>query len=130
MFDVQLKSAMEEKLQGMLDRIAGLEDAIAQELTDWQVQDMNRKYPHTDQSTGTASTMIYPRSRLNTPRRRAIIRGRHFETDSDGNLRPIGATVHRPVIRKKKTRPILRAVLIELLQARMKALGERTLSWQ
>ena len=116
MLDIQLKTAMEEKLQAMLDRIAGLEDAIVQELTEWQVDDMHRKYPKTDASTGAASTTIYPRSRTNTPRRRAIARARKSRTGTSRGI------THQ--------RPILRAVLIELLQARMKALGERTLKWQ
>ncbi len=115
MLDFQLKVAMEDKLQGMLDRIAGLEDAIVQELTDWQVEDMKRKYPKTDQSTGVASTTIYPRSRTNTPRRRAIVRKARTGTN-------------RGVVRHK--RPILRRVLIDLLEQRMRALGERTLNWQ
>ncbi len=114
MLDFQLKTALEDKLQGMLDRIAGLEDAIAQELTDWQVDDMNRKYPKTDQTTGAASTVIYPRSRTNTPRRRAIVRKR-----GSGSGRIVG-----------RKRPILRAVLVQLLQERMRALGEKTLKWQ
>lgn len=115
MLDFQLKTAMDDKLQAMLDRIADLEGAIADELTAWQVEDMNRKYPKTDMSTGAASTMIYPRSRTNTPRRRAIVKRNRSGVKS----RIVG-----------KKRPILRAVLIELLQARMRALGERTLNWQ
>lgn len=114
MLDIALKSAIEEKLQGMLDRIAELPDDIAQELTDWQVQDMHRKYPETTHGGGgPAVTTIFPRSRTNTPRRRAI----RTKTGSKGTI-------------ARGKRPILRAVLIEILQARMKALGERTLTWR
>ena len=43
MFDINIKSAVEDRLNEMIDRIANLEGEIADELVAWQTEDMKSK---------------------------------------------------------------------------------------
>jgi hypothetical protein len=118
MLETSFSSALEEKLTAMLERMDNIGYEIVQELHDWQVEDMHRKYPNISQAGDAVSTKVWPRSRTNTPRRRAIAKSGGKAKSSKG----------RTYIRRQ--RPILRPMLIESLRERMHALAERTMSWQ
>ena len=120
MIELAIVEAMEERLLGLVERIGELDERIASELFNWQVEDMNRRYPHVERTGEESKTSVWPRSRLNTPRRRAIHRAKQ--------ARRIAPTVRAPVRRSK--RPILRPVLAERLRQRMAQLGRQTFEWE
>lgn len=121
----ELETLIRENLSGqmesLLERIDGLDAEIAAELHAWQVEDMNRKYPETTQTADGATTSVWPRSRTNTPRRRAIA------------IAAAKATLRRKGVKGNvgpSKRPILRPMLAERLRERMAELGKRVLTWR
>lgn len=118
--EVMIREQVSDKMEALLTRIDGLDTEIAAELHAWQVEDMNRKYPETHQTSEGATTSVWPRSRTNTSRRRAIAYAR-AQLRKKGIKGPVGV---------RSNRPILRPMLVEKLRERMAELGKRTLSWQ
>ena len=107
----------EERIGGMLEKLAVL--PVAAELTAWQREDMNRRYPNTEEiNQTTALTLIWPRSRRQVarqnraPRRKPLLRGRATRI-----AKPAG------------DRPILRPELFDRLCERMSAMMARELQW-
>jgi hypothetical protein len=120
MFVVSLDtSKFDATLESMLKQLNAFPHKMADELTAWQVEDMHRKFPNTDLKENTATTKIWPRSRMP-------------ETDKT----KIRAAMRRPVIRKGSAKPssgnraILRPELYEKLVKRMDELMSKELSWQ
>jgi hypothetical protein len=112
----------------MADRIDSFAKTdMPQGLTDWQVQDMRRKYPETSveevsNEESNASTMIYPRSR--TYAQRHPHRGH-----------PVA--IHKPVLSSMPhmkhsllRHPILRPELFDMLLSRMSALLSEKIKWR
>lgn len=119
MFELAIISAMEERLLKITENIGNLEEHIGQELHDWQVQDMNRKYPETKIVKGEAQTSVWPRSRTNTNRRRALAAAAKVNKSKGVSNKGF----------KFKKRPILRPVLVQALHERMHDLGKRVMQW-
>jgi len=103
---------------------------IHDELVDWQVEDMHRKYPNIDSDQEYVSwfTLIWPRSRTydQTHQRGHIVAMRRQASRRAAAARPLSTpTLSRSVGK----RPILREALLNRLIERMgDLLGER-LSW-
>ncbi len=103
---------------------------VGQEFLDWQTEDMNRNYPtlaagetHWGADDSSWVTLIYPRSRLSSKRRRA---------GTSGAGRARRSTAAPRVVRKGVItvgrRPILRAELFDKLRERMRALLSKLVS--
>jgi hypothetical protein len=101
---------------------------MPQGLTDWQTEDMNRKYPETNTDEVSAanqtsvSTPIFPRSRT-------------YEQMHPHRSRPVAvrkpALASMPRLLKSTLRhPILRPELFDKLYSRMVALLDDKLKWQ
>jgi hypothetical protein len=125
MFDLEFDAKpLEQKFAQMAAKLEALPTAIASQLTDWQTEDMKRKYPNTDLQDNVAATTIWPRSRLElaevAPRRLVRTMRRRTRELRQGRLPP-GQRV--------STRPILRPALLEQLHERMIALLE-SLTWR
>jgi hypothetical protein len=114
---------------GRITYFGGVE--MPKELSDWQVQDMNRKRPNTKRSrwrrgSTKAQTLVRPHSRYETQRstlyqRRLLRRLR----------RATGRRIITDYIQLKRSRrPILRESLIEQLNVRMFQAMRETISWQ
>jgi hypothetical protein len=112
----------------MLQRLKDFPDKIADELVTWQIQDMRRHYTNVDRPDDmTATTDIWPRSRISRPYIRHGERGR-----------PRGRDMHREPQRPKplepgqrsqrSTRPILRESLWLMLVDRVRVLIQ-DLNW-
>lgn len=123
--DVDL-SGFTASLDNMVKQLNELPQEMAGQMTEWQTEDMNRKYPNTSFGTAgnvsTAETDIWPRSRkdLAQPKRRLPVRAlrrRQREKRARG-------TMPSP-----STRPILRQSLWTQLVTRMTRLLE-TVRWQ
>jgi hypothetical protein len=114
-------SKLVETLNSMEAQLKNFPTDMGQELTDWQTEDMNRRYPNTTVDETSASTEIWPTSRLNDQKR--IVAA----------LRSRGKKVAQPVARVKgagSQRPILREELYEKLVTRMDKLMSEKLSWR
>jgi hypothetical protein len=109
---------------------------MPQGLTDWQVQDMKRKYPETDleENIGdevSATTTIYPRSRTYDQTHPYQHRPAHL-------MHHVVATaVRKPVLssmpRLKHSiirHPILRPELFDMLFSRMTAILSEKIKWR
>ncbi len=107
----------------MLQQVEKLgKEQIAEELTEWQKQDMHRKIPNTKQEDDvTVSTEIWPRSRVSMARD-LLRHQRGKPTVVQLTPRASGAAAHH--------RPILRSELLDMLCVRMAALMNRVLRWQ
>lgn len=120
-------SAVQHRLNEMQKSIHELaEHGMQQELHDWQVEDMKRKFPNTeDPSFLSSETTIWPRSRTYEKTHK----GRAFKQQK----RPLSAlprlvgTLGKP---GTSHRPILRPALYDKLIERMAALMARTLTWR
>jgi hypothetical protein len=114
-----------EKLASTIDgMIANIEklgkQELGTELTNWQVEDMHRKYPNTDAADNTASTEIWPRSRASQ---------RYVPRQGPRQRRRVLIT--KPRMRQGRiisVRPILRPELYQKLVERFTALLEK-LTW-
>jgi hypothetical protein len=102
---------------------------IHDELIDWQVEDMHRKYPniHSDQEYVSWFTLIWPRSRTyDQTHQRGHIRAMRRSSRRAAAARPLSTPT---IPRGMGKRPILREALLNRLIERMSdLLGER-LSW-
>jgi hypothetical protein len=110
-------TAFDATLAAMQTQLAAFPQTMADELTNWQTEDMNRKYPNTTLQNNEATTTIWPTSRLPQKKRQAQLRKPPIR-------RP------QPGPRIKSKRPILRPELFDKLDARMVALLEGRLAWQ
>lgn len=118
--------AAQQRLNDMQVAIHDLaEHGMQQELRDWQVEDMKRRFPNTEDPTFLSSeTTIWPRSR--TYEQTHKNRVRTFRKPMSALPRLVG-TLGRP---GTSHRPILRPALYERLIERMGALMARTLTWR
>lgn len=121
MFEVKVEGVEEllAKLNKYDAQIKALHHTMPDELTDWQREDMKRKYPNTQvDSTDTetkATTSIWPRSR-----------------QPSKDKRRLGPKQHQPVKRGpvvRSNRPILRAELLRQLWDRMVRLTAEAMKW-
>jgi hypothetical protein len=110
-------AAFDATLAAMQMQLAAFPQAMADELTNWQTEDMNRKYPNTMLQNNEATTNIWPTSRLPQKKRQEQLKKPPLR-------RP------QPGPRIKSQRPVLRPGLFDKLDARMVALMEGRLSWQ
>jgi hypothetical protein len=123
MFNIEVKSeVVEQRFDAMMERVKTFaHEEMPQGLTDWQTEDMRRKYPETaTEATGampndvSASTMIYPRSRT-------------YEATHPHRAHPVAkrkaVLSSMPLLRKSAMQhPILRQELFDKLVTRMSAM--------
>jgi hypothetical protein len=120
-------SEVTDAIDKLLENVHTLPDDFATELTEWQTEDMRRKYPETDRpDENTAETDVYPRSRTwhkqptgqppGRPRRSSFLR-------VPRGARPKSPTGQRSGFRSG--RPILRRELFESLSDRIGELLRR-----
>jgi hypothetical protein len=112
---------LNKKFDALIDRIKDLPRTVPVELTAWQNDDMRRARPNTDAAGDQASTMIWPRSRLELEGKRPP-RARYLRRNAGRRRGP-------PQPRGRSSRPILRPELFEKLCERMMALLKRTMKW-
>ena len=104
-------------LEGLAEQLAKLPDQLADELSNWQTEDMKRRYPNIDRpDQNTATTEIWPRSRM----------PHQYVPTGKSRGRPAGSVNRAPLKLKGapgqvsySTRPILRDVLWDSLQERV-----------
>jgi hypothetical protein len=114
-------SHLVETLANMEEQLKSFPQDIGIELTDWQTEDMRRKYPNTTVDETSASTEIWPTSRL-------------VERD-DKKIKATfvkqRAAVRKPTVSLKgnTNRPILRPELYDKLVKRMDQLMSEKLAW-
>lgn len=108
MLDVHFDtSAIAGKLDALFERMAGLDNALPEELAAWQRDDMNRQRPVIERPMRLAArTTIWPTSRRLLARRILALR------------------------RMGSRRPILRPELYDALRARMRELLQTTVAWR
>ncbi|MFH0298360.1 hypothetical protein AAFX91_14175 [Bradyrhizobium sp. 31Argb] len=125
MFSVVLDDVINlvTKFDKLAEQVGNLHQAVPEELTAWQRDDMRRKYPNmTVTATGNqtaAVTLIWPRAR--------------FERPQPGKQATRGPKVYRPrgVVGRQPTsnRPILREELKDQLDQRMLGLTREAMKW-
>jgi hypothetical protein len=130
MLNIEVKTEkIMDRFETMTKQIETLgKEEMPQGLTDWQVEDMRRKYPETavDETAApdvSATTMIYPRSRT------------YEQTHPHRGHRPVAvrkpALSSMPRLRTSLMRhPILRPELFDKLYSRMVALLSEKLKWR
>ena len=109
-----------QTLDSMAAQLAGFPQEMADELTNWQTEDMRRKYPNTVLRGSEATTVIWPRSRLSQKKTRTGV----------ARLAIRRAVRAMPRMRIKSRRPILREELFEKLDERMVRLMGGRLQWR
>ncbi len=127
MFEVKIDGLDQllKKFDTFGKQIEELQQAVPQQLVDWQRDDMHRTFPNLKVDTSgnetAASTEIWPRSRL---------------PSKDTHRPRQGPKQHSParVMPKqhallRSTRPILRDELLQKLQDRMTALTTEAMKW-
>jgi hypothetical protein len=119
-------SEVTDAIDKLLENVHALPDDFADELTEWQAEDMRRKYPETDRpDENTAETEVFPRSRTWHKRSTGQPPGRPRRS---GFLRvPRGARPKSPTGPRSgfSGRPILRRELFESLSDRIGELLRR-----
>lgn len=108
-----------KSLDAMQEQIHQFPQEMAAELTRWQSEDMNRRYPNTTLEDNTAYTDIWPRSvkpKQQKKQRRRWPPRRHVQT--------------HPIDKVRSTRPILRESLYGMLVDRMDNLMSSCLAWR
>jgi hypothetical protein len=111
-------SAVATAIDNMLGQLKAFPDKMAVELTDWQTEDMKRRYPNVERpDEHSVETDVWPRSRLSS---------QHHRPTSRRLGRPPGNPQHARALkpmpgprRGVSTRPILREELWDQLVARM-----------
>jgi hypothetical protein len=124
-------SEVTDAIDKLLENVHALPDDFATELTDWQAEDMRRKYPETDRpDENTAETDVYPRSRTwhkpptgQPPGRPPTQHYRSSFLRVPRGARPKSPTGQRSGFRSG--RPILRSELFESLSMRISELLRR-----
>jgi len=120
--------AVQQRVEAMVERVGTFgHEEMPQGLTDWQVQDMHRRYPETEATKVTdeeynASTMVYPRSRT-------------YEQTHPHRAHPVAK--RKPVLSSMPKlitsglrHPILRPELFDKLHSRMLALLNEKIKWR
>jgi hypothetical protein len=114
-------SGLIARLEAMTKKLEEFPKHMAQELTDWQTEDMSRRFPNTETpDENTVETDIWPTSRLverDQKKIEKIIRAR----------KKVGKPL---VVRRGSQRPILRPELYEKLVKRMDELMMKELTWR
>jgi hypothetical protein len=120
-------SAIEARLDDMENRIVAFgQGEMRQELMAWQVEDMHRRFPNSEQPDDhTTDTLIWPRSRTYAETHRWPQNARPL---TRRQMRPTAAT---PRLRgvAPAHRPILREELFDRLIERFRALLPEKLKW-
>ena len=145
-------------LNDMLHQLEDTPEEMAQEMTNWQTDDMHRQYPytvlHSYKHTHTVSTAIWPRGQTEAQREGAMQRReerqtRQFlaSTSEHQSVRAFLKEAHwkRPKVRRSfrsrihritrqtyqrsSRRPVLREALFDMLVTRMTGLLE-SINWQ
>jgi hypothetical protein len=129
MLDIEVETeAVAKLLDSMTDKIKTFgHEEMPQGLTDWQVEDMHRKYPETkaeqvSEEEYSATTMIYPRSRTyeqTHPHRAHAVARR----------KPVLSAMPR-LIKSVLRHPILRPELFDKLLSRMTAMLSEKIKWR
>ncbi|WP_028164119.1 hypothetical protein [Bradyrhizobium elkanii] len=129
MFSVVLDDVINlvTKFDTLAKQVSNLHQAVPQELTTWQREDMRRKYPNmTVAAPGNqtaAITLIWPRARFERPQQS----GKQPNTArGPKTYRPKGAGPGR---QPASNRPILREVLKDQLDQRMLTLTQEAMQW-
>lgn len=113
----------EQRIIAMLAKLQVV--PVPAELTAWQVQDMKRRFPHTEVLSPTAAfTMIYPRSRRESSWLKTKRPPRKIKPLLRGKAKRIG----RPIV-QSSNRPILRPELFDRLRERMNEMMQREITW-
>jgi len=116
--------ALLAKFNALQQRVAALPGtAVPAELTAWQTEDMNRKFPNTEPDGSGAATDIWPRSRLELEGKRPRPASARYTARGGIPARRTGlgnVPAHRP---------ILRDVLWDKLVERMMDLLRKTMTW-
>jgi hypothetical protein len=114
-------SHLVETLSNMEEQLKNFPQDMGVELTAWQTEDMHRKYPNTTVDETSASTEIWPTSRV---------------AERDGKKIAAAFRAQRTATRKptvslkgNTNRPILRPELYDKLVARMDKLMSEQLAW-
>jgi hypothetical protein len=115
--------ALMKKFDTLETQLIELRGDLVREFTDWQLQDMKRRYPTVDdESSGgeaTVATNIYPRSRLKRARAAAKSQGRATRRRARAAVGRAGSS----------RRPILRPELFKSLVERMTVMVEDAMKW-
>lgn len=120
--------AVKKLLDSMKERVETFgKEEMPQGLTDWQVEDMHRKYPETAaeqplKDEYVAYTMIYPRSRTyeqTHPHRSHPVAKR----------KPVLSSMPR-LVKSALQHPILRPILFDMLHSRMAAMLSEKMKWR
>lgn len=111
-----------ETLDSMTTQLAGFPQEMANELTNWQAEDMRRKYPNTVLRGSEATTIIWPTSRL--PQKKIRPGAARLA------MRRAARAVSGMRTRIRSRRPILREELFEKLDERMVRLMGECLQWR
>lgn len=124
-------SQLTEKLTAELNALNAFVPEMADELTEWQRADMHRQYPNTQEDNDSASTDIWPRSRLSDEAKaREAARRRAYWMRRQRSIRNVGTRKPTPGhYRYRSQRQILRDVLFEQLEDRMDMLLVEKLGW-
>lgn len=125
--DIEGVEGLFQTIDSMVDQVDTFgREEMPQGLTDWQIEDMRRRYPQTDMPNDkTAVTTIYPRSPLSDmPGYKAGKYKRRTVVITKPNVGGLGGAGGRT-----STRPILRPELFEKLYDRMTGLIEQSLKW-
>jgi len=115
--------ALMNKFATLETQLVELRGDLVREFTDWQRQDMKRRYPAVDDESqggeATVATNIYPRSRLKRARAAAKSQGRAIRRRARVAVGRAGSS----------RRPILRPELFDSLVKRMTVMVEDALKW-
>jgi hypothetical protein len=129
MLNIEIKTeAVEKLLESMDERVKTFGTTeMPQGLTDWQTEDMKRKYPETEakqdsEEEYSAETMVYPRSRTyerTHPHRMHVVI----------KAKPVLSSMPR-LIKSTMRHPILRPELFDKLYSRMVAMLSEKIKWR
>lgn len=121
----EVVDAIQGRIDGMIEHVAGLRQEVPAEFITWQTDDMHRRYPNLEESgedwLHAWMTRIWPRARGRAINKKfARRRGTPIKRNkSVFSMRPVVTS----------GRPILRDELFDMLRARMRKLLDR-ISWK
>lgn len=118
-------SGLIETLTSMEEQLKNFPNEMGQELTEWQTEDMRRRYPNTTVTESSAETSIWPTSRLvekNPQKIKTALKAHKQLRKPTVTFRGGGEGA--------RARPILRPELYEKLAKRMDVLLSEKLSWR
>jgi hypothetical protein len=112
-------------MQEMLDLIKAFPNEMARELTDWQTQDMHRtKGTNTALKDLTAETLVTQHTAGSTIKSRSVVR------QPRRKMREMKFKVLRQPRGLSAAKPVIRPMLIDKLDERMKMLLTQELQWR